>query len=647
MTLTCIKWVLPVLCAALAVAPAAARASASDQDFVVAREAAQRGQWKTLEQMRPRFAGHLLEAYPSFWLLDGTIERADARDVEGFLGRYPTGPLAEALRRDWLKVLGAAGSWDLFRAEHPRLLVDDPEITCYSFQERLARGDPQAPPEARALFLEGTEVPAPCDPVFAALAAQGEVSQADVWVRLRRLLAGGKVRQAKLANALLEPAARIPEAALDRAAADPARFLAHFQAQRPDRGGREAAIFAIARLAARDRAEEAAERLEAIAPRLGDDGPYAWSQLAWQAAMNLDPRALEWYARAGDFPLTDAEAAWKARAALRADDWKQVLAAIDALSPRAAREPTWRYWRARALRATGDAKGSEALLRPLAALPTFYGVLAAEELGVPDAPRWDGFQPSAAQVEEVRAMPGIRRALELYRLGFDGEGLREWAWATRDLDDRRLLAAARIAAEADVPDRAIFAADRTMQLHDYSQRYPVPHRATLDTFTRQWDLDEAFVYAIIRQESRFLAQARSSAGAVGLMQLMPGTARWVARQISFHPFRAEMLMRPDVNIAMGTYYLRRVLDAVGDPILAAAAYNAGPRRAQRWCGAKPLEGAIYAETIPYPETRDYVKKVFINAWFYRHRLTGAEANLRQLLGVAPGRDAESVAANIP
>ena len=145
-----------------------------------------------------------------------------------------------------------------------------------------------------------------------------------------------------------------------------------------------------------------------------------------------------------------------------------------------------------------------------------------------------------------------------------------------------------------------------------------------------------------------MPEARSPVGARGLMQLMPATARWVARQIAITPYRPEMLVRPDVNAWMGSYYFRRVLDDLGHPILATAAYNAGPGRARRWRDERPLEGAIYVETIPFSETRDYVKKVFTNAWFYRHRLTGKPASMRELLGTVPGRANEpAVAANIP
>jgi len=157
------------------------------------------------------------------------------------------------------------------------------------------------------------------------------------------------------------------------------------------------------------------------------------------------------------------------------------------------------------------------------------------------------------------------------------------------------------------------------------------------------------VYGIIRQESRFNADARSRAGAAGLMQLMPSTARWVARQNAI-AYKPNMLLVPETNLQMGTYYFKRVLDDLGSPVLAIAAYNAGPGRARRWRDEHPMEGAVYVETIPFNETRDYVKKVLSNAWYYRHRLTGKQASLRELMGTIPGSAGEpavAAASNIP
>ena len=653
MALTCIKMnrllrATGLVAAALAAAHASA---ATDADLLAMKDAAQKGNWKALEQLRPRFAGHPLEAYPAFWLLSGQLPRADPAEVRAFFKRYPDSPLAETLRREWLKSLAASGAWDAFRGEHPSLVADDMEITCYSLQERMGRAEADATTEARALFRSVREAPANCDPVFATLAAAGRLSPDEIWERVRRLLAANQVREAKRLNALLPKGLAFNDRALDRAAADPSQYLAREKSSLMARAHKELALFALNRIA-RSRPEEAADRLLLLAPRLGSiAAEYAWGQLAWQAALAHHPRALGYYAMAKDTSLSDAQVAWKARAAMRSGNWKVVLAAIQALSPEEARDPTWRYWRARALRQLGETEASTALFNGLARETTFYGLLAAEETHANVLPDWNGARPAAAELERLRADPGIQRALVLYRTGMDNEALREWIWALRGRDDRSLLAAAEVARLANEPDRAINTAERTVELHDFAQRYPIPHREVLAASAKQWDLDEAMVFSIIRQESRFMPEARSRVGARGLMQLMPATARWVARQIPVQPYKVDMLVLPEVNIYMGSYYFRRVLDELGHPLLATAAYNAGPGRARRWRDERALEGAIYAETIPFPETRDYVKKVFANAWYYHHRLTAKPASLKQLLGTIPGRVADppgtSIASNIP
>ncbi|HSS28960.1 MAG TPA: transglycosylase SLT domain-containing protein [Usitatibacter sp.] len=649
MALICIKTTGRAMCAAAAFAAAFACAEPNDAVFLAARDAAARAQWRALQDYRDQLAGSVLAAYPAYWLLSGNLERTDPREVQDFLARYPDSPLAESLRREWLKVLGAAGAWDLFRAEYPKVTGDDVEIACYSFQERLARNDPDALPESRALFVSAREAPAACDPVFARALAEGALTEAQAWERLRRLLAAGSVKDAKRTNQLLPRKIAIVEKELDRANADPHRFLVHERlGKRPARDSQELLVFAFEKLA-RSKPDEAAERLAEAAPRLTlEEVQFAWGQVAYQAALSHHARALEWYGQADAATLTDSQIAWRARAAMRAANWKEVLASIQALSPQEAREPTWRYWRARALRNLGEKEAAEGLLKGLANQQNFYGLLAADELGIAVAPKWEGWRPEAADLERVRAIPGIQRALELHRLGLDNAAVREWIWVTRSLDDRSLLAAAELARQANEPDRAINIADRTVQLHDLAQRFPTLHREALAAAAKQNDLDQALVYGIIRQESRFNSDARSQAGAMGLMQLMPSTARWVARQTAVKPFTIDMLASPETNVQMGTYYLRRVMDALGHPILATAAYNAGPGRARRWLDERPLEGAIYTETIPFNETREYVKKVFTNAWFYRHRLTGKTVGMRELLGTVPGSASEpAVAANIP
>jgi soluble lytic murein transglycosylase len=653
LTLTCIKrGRAGAFAALLAVLPAAAHADAGDADVLAAKDAAQRGNVKALEALRGKLAGHLLEAYPAYWLLMSQVERgADAAEVHAFLARHADGPLADALRREWLKALGAAGTWEAFRAEYPKMVGEDVELTCYAYQARLAQGDAEALAEARALFVAGREAPPSCEPVFAALATEKRIGEAEVWERMRRLLAANLVRDAKRANAMLRPAQAFNDKTLDRAAADPAKFLAQEKSPILNRASKELVLYAVGRLA-RSKPDEAAERLVALAPRLGpDDTRFAWGQVAWQAALVHHPRALDWYNEAADTPLTDAQLAWRARAALRAGEWKTVLAAILKLSPEEARDSAWRYWRARSLHELGGNEAAHAMLKALATEPGFYGLLAADQLGVAAAPQWNGWKPTDVDLERVRARPGIQRALALYRLDLDNEAFREWTWAIRGLDDKDLLSAAELAIRAREPDRAINTAERTLQVHDFAQRFPTPHRDALRAAAQQFDVNEAWLYGIVRQESRFMPEARSRVGATGLMQLMPATARWVARQIPLPGFQPAMLTQPEVNTQMGAYYFKRVLGSLGDPVLATAAYNAGPGRARRWRDAQPLDGAIYAETIPFNETRDYVKKVVANTWYYTHRLTGKMPSMRALVGTVPGRASDApeaaLAATLP
>ena len=642
---------LPRLLAAflLAAGPALAApapAPATDADLPAARKAWEKRDLKALEGWRDRFAGHALEAYPAYWLLSATLEKADPAAIRAFLSRHADTPLADPLRREWLKLLGAAGRWDDFRLEYPLVAADDTEVACYALQERLARGDAAALKEARALWLDGREAPAACTPPFEAAAAERLVGPPEAWERIRKLLAAGLVAEARRANAFLPNKEQLNEAALQRAAADPGRYLAGEKSRIPTRATHELMLFAVTRLA-RSKPEEAARHLEAHAGVLGpDDTRQGWARIAHAAAQQHHPRATEWFGRAGEGPFTVAQLRWKARAALRAGDWAAVRGAVNLMPPEEARDPAWRYWLARALLEEGAKPAAQAILRPLAGERHFYGLMAAEDLGIGVAPDWTARPVAEDDVARIRAVPAIGRAIALYRLDMNAEAFREWVHGLRAVDDRGLLAASEVALQAGLADRAIAAAERTASLHDYGRRYPTHHREPLAAASRQWGVDEALLFGIIRQESRFNASVRSRAGAMGLMQLMPATARWVAKQIPVQPYRPAMLTQPEVNVAMGTYYFHRVLADLGDPVLATAGYNAGPGRAKRWRDAGPLEGAIYAESIPFDETRDYVKKVMANAWFYTHRLTGRAPSLRALMGTVPGRGANGAAGNV-
>ena len=240
----------------------------------------------------------------------------------------------------------------------------------------------------------------------------------------------------------------------------------------------------------------------------------------------------------------------------------------------------------------------------------------------------------------------MQRAQQLISLGLRSEGVREWNFTLRGMADRELLAAAQWACEREVWDRCINTSDRSKTEIDVAQRYPMPWRGALLNAARGSGLDTAVLYGLIRQESRFLTDARSHVGASGLMQLMPATARWTAKKIGLD-FRPEMVNDRDVNLQLGAAYLKRVLDDFGGSLaMAAAAYNAGPGRPRRWREGVTLEAAAWAETIPFNETRDYVKKVLSNSVTYAALLGAPAPTLKSRLGPSIGpRDPGSAASD--
>jgi len=303
-----------------------------------------------------------------------------------------------------------------------------------------------------------------------------------------------------------------------------------------------------------------------------------------------------------------------------------------------AARPEWIYWEGRARSATGHVDQAHAQYRRIADEPSFYGLLAAEELGQPHRLPPQAAAPTADEMRRAEQLPSIVRALKLFELDLRTEGVREWNWAIREADDRTLLAVANVAMRYELWDRAINTADRTVAEHDYALRYLAPMRAAVEPQVHARSLDLAWVYGLMRQESRFVVRARSSAGAQGLMQVMPATAQWVAKKIGLNGFRPSQIAETDTNVLLGTSYMRLVLDSLDDhPVLASAGYNAGPGRAKKWRAAKPIEGAVYAETIPFSETRDYVKKVMTNAVMYGLVFGTREPGLKQRLGtIQPG-----------
>ncbi len=409
-------------------------------------------------------------------------------------------------------------------------------------------------------------------------------------------------------------------------------------------GQRVVALFALQRLAKQssDLASYHWAKLATYFPV--NEQQYFYSWLAFEAARKLDDRALQWYKLAEDAPLSELQSAWRVRMALRAQDWPEVLDSINQMTTQQQKEGAWRYWKARALQKLGSPLEARNLFAPLSTEYNFYGQLATDELGSTPvmSAATPSYKPSKEAVAEMMELPGVQRTLALYRMSLGTDALEEWRWMLRNFNDRELLTAAEVARSNEMYDRAIGAAEKTVNLHDFSMRFLAPYRDALQGHIRDNGLDEAWVYGLMRQESRFVTHARSNVGAAGLMQIMPATARWVAKRLGLKSYRNELIHQLDTNLKLGTYYMKTVLAQFDDsPVLASAAYNAGPSRARQWRGSQPLEGAIYAESIPFDETRDYVKKVMSNTLYYAYQFGAAPRSLKQRMGVIAGKSLEN------
>lgn len=648
--------IVGVIMAALALALPVAAQTRADATVLEMRDAHRRGQTDTLTELLPRVRGHVLEPLASYWEASARLASASPAQMRQALARHPGTYWEDRLRNDWLLHAGRTGQWAVFDAELPHFRMnDDPQVQCYALW-RDAQTRRRAPAEAAEavarLWMAQRRIEEGCSAAARDLFGGGHLKEPWVWQRARRMMEVGQIDAAVQAVDLLDPAwARITREIAER----PADYLADkLTALRPRT--KELVTLALIRLASTDL--DAAAR-ELAQPRwqlqlTQEERSWAWGVIGKRMAQRHRADALNHFNRGDAVFMHEDHLAWKVRAGLRAGAWASVLQTIGHMGETQRREPVWVYWRARALQAlqvpdpvlaTVEARLA---LESIASPTHFYGLLALEALDRPIRAPAAPEPLSRAEIDAAERHPGLRRALAAVALGLRSEGVREWNYTAHlhtpgGMPDRELLAAAALACRNALWDRCIHTSLRTREVIDASQRFPMPHKTQVLQSARQAGLDPALVYGLIHQESRFQAEARSGAGAAGLMQLMPATARWVARRVGMRDFRAQRVTDVNTNLTLGTHYLKLALDNFGGSMpLAAAAYNAGSARARLWRQGPELPGDIWAETIPFEETRDYVQKVLSNTTLYAALITGQDQSLRNRLGqVGPAADPDS------
>lgn len=574
-------------------------------------------------QFKPRPADSADKVLNEYARLDGLLAAAKAGDdfaVEQFLAGAGRSALAESVRNEWLKSLGVRGFADKFKQQYALLEPEgrSRESRCYAhgfgLENDVAFVD--------ALLWETGRLPAGCNMLLQQRALAGALDTDKAWRRVRGLIAENQISDARaLAAALGSP--------LDGGAGQ---------------GAQENLLIGIIGAAAQ-KSGDAAARLSALSGSLSrEQAGFAWAVLGTVQARSQNMQvALSYFRNADRSQMTNDQLEWYARAALRVYDWRELASVIESMPADLQKDSAWLYWLGRSYAAAGrNADAQKLYARAAQTGRNFYAVLATEELGGRVNAKNNVADATDAAVRTMSQDGALQRALTLFRTAQQSgdwkmrrQAQAEWRYAIRGMNEATMLAAAQLAMNNQFFEMAINTAERTDQLLNYRLRYISPFRDQVMNYSAQAGVDPAWVYGLIRQESRFMIGAQSSVGAQGLMQVMPATAQMIARKIGMS---GNELYSIDGNIRMGTWYMadaRRSLQ--NNAVLATAGYNAGPGRARRWQASQPLEGAVYAETIPFTETRDYVKKVMTNAVYYAALFGQPNTSLKQRMGTIPAR----------
>ncbi|MCB1776917.1 MAG: transglycosylase SLT domain-containing protein [Candidatus Competibacteraceae bacterium] len=565
--------------------------------------------------------------------LSHRLHEFPATEVRDFLQTWADTPLADRLRNAWLRQLAGARRW----TDYLRDAVPDrgPSFACWRRQALLSTDQTEAAlQDFAALWLTGHSLPNACDPVIALWQTQGQPLPELRWQRFALAMQAGETRLARYLRADMPESDRPLADAWLAVADDPTRILdaALLKADEP----RAPAILAdgLHRWRRRDAlaAMAALDTLKArnpfLAPHLAD----AERLLALWIASDYHPTAL---ARLMALPETVVDTdvrEWRIRITLKQGDWPATLRWLDQLLPEERDSPRWQYWRGRALEALHQTEPAHQAYRNAASHRDYYGFLAADRLGIPYSVTNIPLAVSSLELDtRLAGSPGLQRARELYLLGRTWEANAEWQRATRTFDPAALKQAARLAYRWAWHHQAIVTIARAEYWDDLELRFPLAYRNAILASAATDAVDPAWVYAVIRQESAFRADARSPVGALGLMQLMPATGRQIAQDLQ-DAVATPNLRQPEINIRYGVHYLRRMLEQLqGNPVLATAAYNAGPNKVVEWLPVNNPEPAdIWAETIPYRETRAYVQRVMEYATVYQYLLGVQEDSMTPL-----------------
>jgi soluble lytic murein transglycosylase len=634
---------------ALSVLPGLAQAasvSAADPERLAEqRRAFQRAERALKQGDRPRFEQLLadLRDYPLYpYLIYADLQRrlptASTGEVEAFLEDYADTPLAPRLRRAWLKAFYRQGRWsDVVRAYRP---TTNSAMRCRYLHALYQSGKRDAAlAQVEELWLVGYSQPPACDAIFDIWRQAGRLTPALAWARVRLAMRSGHPGLAGYVARFLPEDDRDLVVLWRRVRSAPASVLKSgvFPTDHPLVP--EILAYGIQRLARRS-PEQAARGWEKLKDRYAftdEQVAEVHRSVGLSLAARHKDEAMTWLASIDDRYADERVRETRVLSALKDWQWREAIGWMDRLEDKDRSDERWQYWRARSLEQLGEQGPATGIFAELAGRRSFYGFLAADRVDLSYRLNEAPLGLDETEIDTVSWIPGVRRARELHLLGRTVDARREWYHTTRQMDPEELAAAAVLAHRWGWHDRAILTVGRTGRLDDLALRFPLAFREPVMQQAQTQAIEPAWVFAVMRQESAFSADAQSPAGAMGLMQLMPHTARQVARRLNTRIKHQQQLFDADTNIRLGSAYLRRLLNELDEhEALATAAYNAGPHRVRSWLpesGAMPSD--LWIEAVPFSETRNYVKRVFTYTAIYENRLGQDPKRLSGRLGPVP------------
>ncbi len=615
-------------------------------DFAAARQAIRDNQPATLKRLKEGLTDYPLYPYLDYWYLNRHLTTVSPAEVQHFIDRYGETSLASRLRYHWLMAIAKAGQWQkLLQHYHPS---SDVALQCHHRLALYRSGDEQSAFDGiESLWLVGKSQPRACDPIFKQWQETPLFSTDLAWQRLTLAMERGELYLARYLERFLDPAQQSRARLWRTLHRHPEQMEQHRELQRDEPWVRQLLVHSIKQLARRQpgRAAQRWERLARSYAFSGEQIVAVERQIALYLASHNEPQALHWLISLADDSDPKVRE-WRVLISIKEGDWEETLFWIDNLHPAEQRTPRWRYWRAQALRQLGREERAGELLTTLAATRSYYGFLAADQLNRPYQFEDRPLNYSRAELARINQRPGIARAREFYALGDSLNARREWRTATQTLTPEQNQRAAKLAQQWGWHDRAIATLGDTDYRDDLTLRFPLAHQQEISRHASSLNIDPSWAYAVIRQESAFTSDARSPRGALGLMQIMPGTGKLIAKELNTPLRHQHQLLDTATNIRFGINYLRKVMSRFDqNMVLATAAYNAGSSRVKRWL---PKEQTVAAdqwiELIPYRETRSYLKHVLAYTVIYDQRRGETPTRLKVRMPQIQQRDEKQGAA---